>query len=73
MPNAVVYPRWLKYVETACYILLLLFVVPIRFNDNDIEEQFQVYLKKFNKSYSNKETYYQKLEAFKVSWHPLLS
>ncbi|XP_066151635.1 cathepsin O-like [Euwallacea fornicatus] len=56
------------YLEVGCYVALLFFIIPIYYPNNpNIEEAFQEYLVKYNKSYPDKTIYKHRLDAFKKS------
>ncbi|XP_066246128.1 cathepsin O-like [Euwallacea similis] len=56
------------YLEVGCYVALLFFIVPIQYPKNVmVEEAFQEYLAKYNKSYPNQTIHKHHLDAFKKS------
>ncbi|XP_044254635.1 cathepsin O-like [Tribolium madens] len=59
---------WSTYLQGFFYIALLFFVIPIRIKGPDqAEDQFQEYLKKFNKTYDDPIVYQNRFQAFKKS------
>ncbi|CAH1159767.1 unnamed protein product [Phaedon cochleariae] len=67
-PNLAESPRAAKirkYSETIIYALLIFILIPFRVDQD--KEQFQKYLKDFNKSYDNETEYELRLQAFKSS------
>lgn len=59
--------RFYTILKVLGCIALLCFVVPIRIsNDNLPTEQFNEYLKQFNKTYTNKTEYLLRLQIFQV-------
>ncbi|XP_030763790.1 cathepsin O-like isoform X2 [Sitophilus oryzae] len=56
-----------QVLEYGVYFLLLFFMVPIKIeNDNDLE-LFLKYIREFNKSYIDEETFKLRMKAFKMS------
>lgn len=59
----------LSYIEVIVYVGLLFFAIPIKLpKPSDVEAEFQAYMEKFNKTYTDADTYNHKLEAFRVSY-----
>lgn len=66
MPNTLEVSKTLKLLEYVCYFLLLI-IIPLK-NDNHYLE-YDEYMKVFNKTFNNIESYQERLEAFKVNYY----
>ncbi|XP_060531362.1 cathepsin O-like [Cylas formicarius] len=56
------------YLEIACYVALLFFMVPVRIQDeNNLRQLFDEYLTEFNKSYGDSSTYNRRMRHFENS------
>lgn len=59
--------RFYTVLKVLGCIALLLFVVPIKLNNDNLPiEQFDEYLKRYNKTYTNKTEYLLRLHIFQV-------
>lgn len=59
--------RLMKALQILGCVALLCFIVPIKITDDDSPvEQFNNFLQKYNKSYSNKTEYFIRLGIFQV-------
>lgn len=58
-----------SYIEVIVYVGLLFFAIPINLPRPSEVDEFQAYMEKFNKTYTNVDTYNRKLEAFRVSYN----
>lgn len=60
----------LSYIEVIVYVGLLFFAIPIQLpKPSEVEDEFQAYMDKFNKTYTDVDTYNRKLDAFRVSYN----
>lgn len=62
-----------SYIEVIVYVGLLFFAIPINLPKPSEVDEFQAYMEKFNKTYTNVDTYNRKLEAFRVSYNYVLT
>lgn len=64
--NSAIMSRFLDALKILACVALLCFVIPIKLTDYSEVDQFNDYLKRFNKSYTNKTEYFIRLSTFQV-------
>lgn len=61
---------WKKVLEYLLYTALVFFYIPIEYDKTlNKNENFEEYIRKFNKTYTNATVYQMRLKAFQVRVH----